>query len=218
MDIKVDSKTVVCFDLDDTLYNELDYLMSAYKEIAKHISLKDYKTLFVRMLSLYRKKGDVFGYLSKEYGIEVNQLLKKYRNHKPSIKLFHGAMEVIKKIKAHNGVLVIITDGRAQTQRNKLIALGILNYFDLIVISEEIGTEKPSSNNFETVITNFPDCNYTYIADNFKKDFISPNKLGWQTIGLVDNGKNIHNNSFDYSNKETSPNELIFKFSEINIS
>ena len=28
------SDTVICFDLDDTLYKEIDYLKSAYKEIA----------------------------------------------------------------------------------------------------------------------------------------------------------------------------------------
>ena len=33
---------------------------------------------------------------------------------------------------------------------------------------------------------------YFYIGDNPQKDFITPNELGWTTIGLMDNGQNIH--------------------------
>ena len=38
---------------------------------------------------------------------------------------------------------------------------------------------------------------YYYIGDNTKKDFIAPNKLGWETICLRDNGLNIHQQNFN---------------------
>lgn len=37
---------------------------------------------------------------------------------------------------------------------------------------------------------------FYYIGDNLRKDFVAPNKLGWQTICLLDNGENIHSQDF----------------------
>jgi putative hydrolase of the HAD superfamily len=55
------------------------------------------------------------------------------------------------------------------------------------------------------------------MADNLKKDFITPNFLGWKTVGLLDNGKNIHYQSHENMDIEHQPQEFIFSFSEINI-
>ena len=42
-------------------------------------------------------------------------------------------------------------------------------------------------------MSKFPECQYYYIGDNVKKDFITPNKLGWKTIGMRDvDSVNIH--------------------------
>lgn len=39
----------------------------------------------------------------------------------------------------------------------------------------------------------YPDCHgFTYVGDNLKKDFIAPNALGWLTVCLKDDGRNIH--------------------------
>ena len=39
----------------------------------------------------------------------------------------------------------------------------------------------------------YPECqNLTYVGDNLKKDFIAPNMLGWLTVCLKDDGRNIH--------------------------
>ena len=36
-----------------------------------------------------------------------------------------------------------------------------------------------------------------YVADNTKKDFIGPNRLGWTSICILDKGNNIHPQNFD---------------------
>lgn len=33
---------------------------------------------------------------------------------------------------------------------------------------------------------------FIYVGDNVKKDFITPNALGWKTICIKDDGRNIH--------------------------
>lgn len=217
MDIKIDGKVTIVFDLDDTLYYELDYLISAYKEIAVFIDARQYKVLFSIMFSMYRNKLDVFSFLEEKYGVEKQILIKKYRTHKPTIYLNEGVLKVLKRIKEKGGKIAIITDGRKKTQKNKIKALQIGGYVDFISISEEIGYEKPNKTPFKNVMDRFKSEEFYYIADNFKKDFIAPNELNWNSIGLIDLGKNIHSNSHLFLNKKYIPKNLIYSFCEINI-
>ncbi|WNH12223.1 HAD family hydrolase [Thalassobellus suaedae] len=211
--------TIIAFDLDDTIYNELDYLKSAYKEIAVSLDKENWLKLYAHMLSLYRSKKNVFDILSRSYKIEKEKLIEQYRVHKPIIKPFDYLIPLLIKIKKMNGKIAIITDGRELTQNNKIKSLGLNKYLDLIIISEVVGTEKPNENNFKILELKFPNHNYIYIADNYKKDFITPNARKWTTIGLVDNGLNIHNNCATYvSNKKFSPVFLINNFNEIKLT
>ncbi len=217
MDIKVDERTVIVFDLDDTLFNEIDFLRSAYIHISKKIDLENWQVLFAEMFSLYRHKEDVFKIISQTYGYEKKRLIALYREHSPRIQPFEGVVDLLKKIKAKKGKIAIITDGRATTQRAKLNALGIFELSDKIVISEELGTEKPHLDNYLVIEKTYQDHLYFYIADNFRKDFITPNKLGWQTIGLIDNGLNIHYDSYKFSTEIYKPQNLVFNMQEIKV-
>lgn len=217
MDIKIDENTVIVFDLDDTLYNELDYLRSAYIEISKELQPDNWEQLFSRLFSIYRNKQDVFEFISSTYQLNKQELIQRYRNHIPNIKPFDGVLDTLQKIKARKGKLAIITDGRSITQRNKLKKLGLLPYFDLIIISEEIGTEKPNESNYKDVENHFNSKTYFYIADNFKKDFVTPKKLGWKTIALIDNGLNIHSHAFTHTCDAYLSEFFITSFSQIKI-
>ncbi len=191
----MEKKTIV-FDLDDTLMKEIDYLKSAFRTIAADIDA-DNKDLFDTMLQWYYDKSDVFGNLENSYNIPLKEKLKHiYRNHLPTLRDFTENLAVLHALKCKGHFLGLITDGYSVTQRNKLKALGIEDFFDKIVISEEFGSTKPNENNY-MVFHNFNTKDYIYISDNVSKDFIAPNKLGWQTICLLDNGENIHPQDFD---------------------
>lgn len=215
MDIKVNDKSVLIFDLDDTLYNEIDYLKSAYKSIASDLEPNSWRLLYSKMFSLYRNKENVFSFLSGNYNISLDDLVKTYRLHEPAIVPFDGVIPLLKSVQQKGAMMGIITDGRSVTQRNKIKSLRINDYFQKIVVSEELGTEKPHPNNFKVMEDHFGPKHYHYIADNFKKDFITPNKMGWTTVGLLDNGLNIHSNSYRYTKKENTPDILIESFKEI---
>lgn len=188
-------KRVVVFDLDDTLIKEIHYLESAYEEIAlkidpSNVDLKD------EMLSLYYKGENVFEWIVQKYPFcNITQLLDYYRNHCPRLSLTKGADELLSYCKEHNWTLGIITDGRSITQRNKLKSIGLIDYFDLVIISEEFGSMKPTLANYE-IFNQFQGKKY-YIGDNIKKDFITPNQLGWVSICVKDDGKNIHKQNFN---------------------
>lgn len=190
-------KTIV-FDLDDTLVKEIDYLKSAFKQIADFVDNDD-DDLYNRIFDAYKCGADVFGDLERNYAtFSKQELLSIYRNHIPNIELIDGGREILNYCKNKGYRMGLVTDGRSITQRNKIMALDIESYFDLIIVSEELGSEKPCLNNF-TPFENFEGEKY-YIGDNVSKDFIAPNTLGWNTVCLLDSGENIHKQSFNYPN------------------
>lgn len=214
------SKTVI-FDLDDTLYNEVDYLLSAYKEISYFLSThinneKKSEDIYDFMCDAYQKGSDVF--TATLHHLEINNLtnddlLRIYRNHIPLINLSSETISLLDNLLLNDYNLGLITDGRSVQQRNKIKSLGIEKYFQGIVISEEFGSEKPELKNFTFFEKIFPNSNYFYIADNPKKDFIGPKKLGWTTICLLDNGRNIHKQNFNVAS-EYLPDIYVKKISE----
>lgn len=187
----------VIFDLDDTLVYEIEFLKSAFKEIAERLEPERDLELYEEMFSFYEKKVNVFAVLHQKYpNYSKEDLLNIYRNHYPTLKLNDGAREVLNFCTDNGYKIGLISDGRSITQRKKLKSLEIEHVFEKIVISEEFGSTKPNSENYKVfVIDN--ELEYYYIADNPQKDFIAPNKLGWTTICLLDKGKNIHRQNFD---------------------
>ncbi|MGJ1266071.1 HAD family hydrolase [Sphingobacterium spiritivorum] len=187
----------VIFDLDDTLIYEIDYLKSAYYEIAGGLDYDNKDQLFDEMYTWYTQRENVFDLLIERYPQNNKEtLLNIYREHIPELYLNEGAMDLLEFCKLNKYSIGLITDGRSITQRNKLKALGIENFFDQIIVSEEFGSEKPDERNFRIFMKDDVK-EYFYIADNTKKDFITPNALGWTSICLLDNGNNIHSQTFD---------------------
>lgn len=189
---------VVVFDLDDTLYYEVDFLKSAYLEIALKISLEkniDKQIIYASMLLMFKKKENVFNGVIEKYKtvLSIQELLHIYRNHNPKICLTEDRIALIKELYKSNFAIGVITDGRSIQQRNKLKALGVLSFIDEIVISEEFGSEKPDVRNYQHFENKYGESNYYYIGDNTSKDFVSANALGWTTIKLINKGFNIHN-------------------------
>lgn len=202
MDIKVDENSVIVFDLDDTLYKEMNYVKSAYRYIAKAIEEECGINYFTLLWQGFQNGESAFDLLVERYSNwSTQKLVETYRYHSPTIELETGTKEFLYKLKAKKAVLGVITDGRSRTQRAKLRALGINDLLSHIVISEELGSEKPCEANFSVFEELFPKRRYFYIGDNISKDFVTPNKLGWETIGVRDDGRNIHPQSVEVPNE-----------------
>lgn len=193
---------VVVFDLDDTLYKEQDYLQSAYCEIAAVVESRygAPRNICDQMFRWWQKGDNVFQQLIDTYKLEltIDELLTIYRSHIPTIRFDDTIRNLLDRLHQHS-VLGIITDGRSMTQRHKVDALGLSAYIDEhdILISEETGYEKPSDKPFRWFMEYYPSRTYYYIGDNPAKDFEAPNRLGWTTICLLDDGSNIHRQDFN---------------------
>lgn len=196
--IKIDKKTVVVFDLDDTLYQEIDFLKSGYFHISSIIQPLTGHNVYQEMMCWYEQKQNVFQLLIEKYRLpyKIDELVGFYRQHYPNISLYAGARTFLELLFQKKIPIGLLTDGYSITQRHKIQALSIETYLSDIIISEEFGTQKPSMSNYLYFQDKFPNHTFIYIADNFSKDFISPNALNWITIGLLDCGLNIHQQDF----------------------
>lgn len=211
--------TAFCFDLDDTLYKEIDFLRSGYRVISSLFGDLD-GSLCQKMIEWRKYEMDVFGKLLTMHplaGLRKEELVKIYRQHRPDIALEPGVKEFMDKIKQKKAKTALITDGRSITQRNKLSALGLDGFFDCEIISEEIGTQKPDIKNFLAVVCELKCKEFVYFGDNPAKDFIAPNQLGWLTVALENDGRNIHGGSHDMFPKDHRAKCSIKSFSEIEI-
>ena len=215
--------TLVAFDLDDTLYKEIDYLRSAYREIAFYATHGDRlrgSDLLALMMQTYRNGGNAFRRLNKTLKTDtpIETYLQMYRSHRPDINLAGEVRLTLDELKAAGCTLAIITDGRSVQQRNKIAALGLDRWIaeDDIIISEEIGTEKPSEANYLQVMQRHPEVErFVYVGDNPAKDFITPNRLGWTTVCLRDNGENIHLQKFNEQDMPYQPQHHIVTLTEL---
>ncbi len=212
----IDKSAVWVFDLDDTLYSEREYQLSGYQFLATHL-----QTLFQQDVCHVIKEADATGKnvldeicraLSLPHSIKES-LLWMYRLHVPSIQLAHDIKVTLCNIQA-NYPVSIITDGRSISQRNKLLALGIENINSLI--SEEWGEVKPGKKRFQEIERRYPDAKqFIYVGDNIKKDFITPNQMGWTTIGIKDDGGNIHHQDVSAVESSYLPQIWVEGFSNI---
>lgn len=195
MNLVLSSNSVVVFDLDDTLFKEVEFVYSAYRFISQKLEKHIGTDVYDEMCGYFASQQNTFDIINERYDFpfSIPELVEMYRYHEPSITPEPGSIELIEKLKKLKIPVGIITDGRTKTQTNKLRALGLHGQIDLVVISEDFGSGKPDKANYLHFEFSFPNSShFVYIGDNYNKDFIAPNKLGWQTIGLLDNGTNIH--------------------------
>jgi putative hydrolase of the HAD superfamily len=191
--------TAVIFDLDDTLFDEIDFCRSGFRAAAQHIAaLSDAQSADDVFAALWKSFnagdcGSTFNVALAELGIPyddrlIGRLVEIYRNHAPTLTLPPESRTALDDLKDHC-TLGLLTDGFLPTQRLKVQALGIEHYFKAILYTEELGREfwKPSPRGFEKLLEMLdarPE-QAVYVADNETKDFIAPNRLGLLTIQLL---------------------------------
>lgn len=209
----------IVFDLDDTIYKEIDYVESAFNYINNYIKLRfkldlstDIKNCINNNLGFY----DLISQKINKKDFSIDTFLELYRFHYPKISLSKETSLFLNKLISKNIGFSVITDGRSISQRNKLHALGLTKVLKNIIISDETGYQKPHLFNFKILNDLYPDKKLIYIADNPSKDFLAPNLLNWKTICLLDDGKNIHKQNFNLG-KKYIPKECIKNFNEFKL-
>lgn len=186
----------IVFDLDDTLYPEIDYVLSGFHAAAEwakvHLGLPS-KNGFRELKSLFDRniRGDTFDTWLRMHGIRdkkrVEELVNIYRGHSPSLNVFPEVLPLLEFLGQHCR-LGIVSDGYCEVQARKLKALGIAAFFQAIVFSDELGREawKPSVVPFKLVLSKLGTeaRRSVYVGDNPLKDFFGARQIGMFTVQL----------------------------------
>lgn len=179
----------VAFDLDDTLYEHSMYEFQLYKIISDKLSEDwgiDSLKLFEKMKRLFNDKvqnhffdvaiTDIITPFPQDWDdYVVNEILPIYRNYKPNtpLQFFPGVEELLDNIKK-SYTLVLITNGRVETQTLKIDSLNIKTYFEHIYISDQFSPplRKPDERIFKQVLNDLrisPE-KMIYIGDRYDID------------------------------------------------
>lgn len=199
----IENIRLIIFDLDDTLYPEIEFVKSGFRKVAEFIERdlginRDF--IFQTLLEKFNENRKfVFNRLLQEIKISDDYLFKLidiYRTHKPKISLYDDTKKVLPLLK-NRFHLGLITDGYPITQKLKVEALGIEKYFEKIIYTWEKGMRysKPSVEPFLDILEYFSCAprEAVYIGDNVEKDFKGPKEIGIFTIKILRDG--IYKNS-----------------------
>ncbi|WP_294182005.1 HAD family hydrolase [uncultured Clostridium sp.] len=185
----------VIFDLDDTLYREINFVNGAFRCVCRYLSLQygiSFKKLYKDTIDIFYRygRGRVFNLLCKEYKVNenVNKLVKIYRNSLPYIELYEDALTFFRDYR-YKYKFGIITDGKASVQWNKIKLLNLEKYMDGIIVTDDYGRKywKPSSFAYLKLLRKFK-CkaqNSVYVGDNPYKDFIGARDIGMNTVRVI---------------------------------
>lgn len=117
---------------------------------------------------------------------------------------YDGAVELIKNLKK-NYCVSIITNGLKEAQRPRLTNVGMIDLFDSIVVSDEIGIAKPDVRFFEytynTIVNAPPKSDILVIGDNMMSDILGGQRFAVDTCWISHGKENIMEITPTYSIK-----------------
>lgn len=186
---------ILVFDLDDTLYDEIDFVKSGFKAVAKYLHEKyqlSENEAYITMIQELNQngRGSVFDVLLKSHNLYSKKIVKSclsvYRLHKPDISLNNSAIRCLQRFASFKKY--IVSDGNKIVQKNKIETLQLQQHIKRVFLTHNFGIKnaKPSPYCFIKIskIEKEKPKNIFYVGDNPNKDFIGIKKLGFRTIRI----------------------------------
>jgi len=194
------------FDLDDTLYDEKQFVKSGFIKVAEFIedNFKINKKDFYKVLiDIFNdgSRGNIFNLALEKVNVACEEniicaMVKIYREHNPKIKLAEDLKSLLIKLRGIYS-LGIITDGYYEVQKKKMQALRLEEMFDSIIYTDEYGREnwKPNVFGYKLALERFQILpgEAVYIGDNPYKDFIGAKKMGIITVRIINQNREYSN-------------------------
>lgn len=185
----------VLFDLDDTLYPEIDFARGGFRAAARYLARPTglrAETLTREMLRHLERdgRGRVFDSVLETHGmltpVAVQTLVLLYRSHRPRLQLYPDAAAALRALRRRGFRLGIVTDGLASVQHRKIDALRLDRMTDAVVCTDELAGRpaKPSSVPFQVALEllGVEPPSAAYVGNDPGKDFLGPRRLGMTTV------------------------------------
>jgi putative hydrolase of the HAD superfamily len=193
---------VVLFDLDDTLYDQRQWLSGAfllagrYLEEVCGIPAREAQEELLTLSSQHGSaSGSLFNRLLALHGIPddpilIHALIGRFFEHRPkTLEPYQGVPETLYEILNAGLKCGVITNGKPEVQRSKIDALGIGKFFTLVLVSGEFGDDwkKPASRMHRKALAEFgvEGTACIYVGDNPAIDFVPARETGCSTVRVL---------------------------------
>ena len=174
------------FALDESLESEGLEAKPGHHAIYDRINRECWRAYEDGRLSKQELRAKRFQLFFLEIGqrIDAREFGQQYLEHlSRSTAMIEGALELLKSLHADYR-LALVTNGIKEVQRSRLALAGLEKYFELIVISDEIGVSKPNAGFFQHTFQQMdePEKERTLIiGDNLNADIRGGRDFGIHT-------------------------------------
>lgn len=177
----------VCFDLDGTLFDDRQYIEAGLRSAAAELERIAGVALEREILEAYFDRGITEGTfdavldehdLSQEF---VPRLVDAYHDHEAELTPYPGVVDTLDTL-GESYQLGLITGGR--NGREKLDRLGLAEYFEAVVVTDDRPYSKYDPDPFEAVCEalDVATDDTAYVGDRPALDFPQANRLGMYTV------------------------------------
>ena len=187
------------FDLDDTLYEREQFVLSGFAAVADEVERRVGLPAPWILATLKRArarghKGRELQALCADHGLPdslVPELVEVIRRHEPALGLGSVASAVLAQMRADGWRLGILTNGWPATQRAKVEALGLESRVDAVLYAEEHAPGgKPSRAAFDAALNalGVPPARVVFIGDDLVNDIQGGRAAGLRTFRVAARG------------------------------
>jgi len=188
------SGRTVIFDLDDTIFPELSFLIRQYTHVSKTFFGDDWETPFQYLLkefTINRREG-LFDRFVETYDIDVPvcKVLEVFRSYPQSRGAYLTPYSWFRTLADQLGrkyPLLIITNGYPLQQKEKIRALEIDDFFDVIfcIFANEF-RPKPASDALYEMEKSFDLVRPIYVGDSITdKEFSRASGIEFFDVGML---------------------------------
>jgi putative hydrolase of the HAD superfamily len=216
----------VLFDIDDTLFDSTRLARMARRNAVKAmmdagLPLKNLQTGYKLLISIVKQYGPNYDHhfdrLVEELGSGRNPAVVAagvvaYHNTKLEyLKPDPDVVPTLKALSEKSYKLGIVSNGRAVKQWEKIIRMGVQSYFQTVVISEDVGCEKPDPKIYSVALAKLhvPPQNAMYVGDDPASDILGANRAGLISIEI------LRKRSSAAVHEDEKPRFTIKRFSEL---
>jgi len=230
---------VVLFDLGDTLVKTkkgiyLELLKSLHESLISNSVNLPFEELKKAYFEVREKEHEIirqtlkeidfskrisetlsnFGYVFKQNDKIITDACEAF--FKPFIDtttIVKSALKVLSALKKKYRLGVVSDFLYPPAFRKMLQKFKLMKYFDIVVISSEVGWRKPHPAIFQAALKSLEVSPYetVFVGDSIKRDIIPAKKLGMRTILIDLCGKT----SLDKLSEEEKPDYLLFKLEDV---
>ncbi len=104
--------------------------------------------------------------------------------HAITADVIEGAFEILEAIRKNGFKVALMSNGDSTGARNIIKVTGLRDYFDAIIISEEVGIEKPCQRIFELTLAKLgvKAENAIMVGNRIDTDIIGANRMGMKSV------------------------------------